>query len=157
MLYVMLTVIVNPSSDKTTGEFGTHKVLTQGLHALDCMEHRGACGGDDVSGDGAGIMTQIPWKMFSEYTSDSCPKPGVGMIFLPRDEERRNAVKEVIESVCKSNELDFIGWREVPVDNDALGPMARDVVPSMWQFFVKAPERSVQISGLYGWRDPGDD
>ena len=43
-------------------EFGTHKVLHEGLVALDCMEHRGACGGDGVSGDGAGIMTQIPWK-----------------------------------------------------------------------------------------------
>jgi len=123
------------------GEFGSHKVLQQGLHALNCMEHRGACGGDGVSGDGAGIMTQIPWKLFSDYTSDSCPKPGVGMIFLPRDEKRRDAVKEVIESVCKSNELGFIGWREVPVENSVLGPMARDVVPSMWQFFVKAPER----------------
>ena len=125
----------------STGEFGTHKVLQQGLHALDCMEHRGACGGDDESGDGAGIMTQIPWKLFSEYTSDNCPKPGVGMIFLPRDEGRRNAVKEVIESVCTANELGFIGWREVPVDNSKLGPMARDVVPSMWQFFIKAPAR----------------
>ena len=105
------------------------------------MEHRGACGGDGISGDGAGIMTQIPWKLFDEYRSDGCPKPGVGMIFLPQDEERRNAVKEVIEAVCKANELDFIGWREVPVDNSVLGPMARDVVPSMWQFFVKAPER----------------
>ena len=105
------------------------------------MEHRGACGGDDESGDGAGIMTQIPWKLFSEYISDDCPKPGVGMIFLPRDEERRNAVKEVIESVLEKNELGFLGWREVPVDNSKLGPMARDVVPSMWQFFVKAPER----------------
>jgi glutamate synthase (ferredoxin) len=105
------------------------------------MEHRGACGGDDESGDGAGIMTQIPWKLFADYTSDDCPKPGVGMIFLPQDEERRNAVKEVIESVCTANELGFIGWREVPVDESTLGPMARDVVPSMWQFFVKAPQR----------------
>jgi len=122
-------------------EFGTHKVLQQGLSALDCMEHRGACGGDGVSGDGAGVMTQIPWKLFSEYRSDSCQQPGVGMIFLPRDEERRNAVRTMIEEVCTTNELDFIGWREVPVDTSVLGPMARDAAPSMWQFFVKAPRR----------------
>ena len=53
------------------------------------MEHRGACGGDDVSGDGAGIMTQIPWKLFEEYTSDSCSKPGVGFMFLPQEEEKK--------------------------------------------------------------------
>lgn len=105
------------------------------------MEHRGACGGDDVSGDGAGIMTQIPWKLFEEYTSDSCSKPGVGFMFLPQEEEKREAVKKVIQQVCEANELGFIGWREVPVDESTLGPMARDVVPSMWQFFVKAPER----------------
>ena len=121
----------------------SHKVLKQGLSALTCMEHRGACGGDGVSGDGAGIMTQIPWKLFSDYTSDSCPQPGVGMIFLPQTEERRNQVKAVIEEVCKNNELEFLGWREVPVDPSELGELARAAVPSMWQFFVKAPDRLI--------------
>merc|ERR1712176_1752180 len=77
--------VANPS---TKEEFGTHKVLQDGLSALTCMEHRGGCGGDSVSGDGAGIMTQIPWKLFKEFTSEDCPQPGVGMIFLPRDESR---------------------------------------------------------------------
>jgi glutamate synthase (ferredoxin) len=105
------------------------------------MEHRGACGGDGVSGDGAGIMTQIPWKLFAEYRSDDCPQPGVGMIFLPMDEEKRNQVKAKIEEVCTDNELQFVGWREVPVDADVLGPLAKNAMPSIWQFFVKAPER----------------
>jgi glutamate synthase (ferredoxin) len=105
------------------------------------MEHRGACGGDGVSGDGAGIMTQIPWKLFSEYRSETCPQPGVGMIFLPRDETRRKDVKKVIEDVCRANELDFGGWREVPIDPSVLGTMARAAMPSVWQFFVKAPKR----------------
>ena len=128
-------------ANTSSGEFGSHKVLQQGLAALDCMEHRGACGGDGVSGDGAGIMTEIPWHLFSEYTSESCSKPGVGMVFMPQSEERRNAVKKVIEDVCNLNELEFLGWREVPVDESVLGEKARAVVPSMWQFFVKAPER----------------
>ena len=105
------------------------------------MEHRGACGGDGVSGDGAGIMTQIPWLLFDEFRSETCPQPGVGMIFLPRDESRRESVKKVIEDVCNANELEFIGWREVPVDPDKLGEMARAAAPSIWQFFVKAPQR----------------
>jgi len=118
-----------------------NKVLQQGLAALTCMEHRGACGGDSISGDGAGIMTEIPWKLFSGFVSDDCPKPGVGMIFLPRNEERRDAVKKVMEDVCTSNGLEVIGWREVPVDNTVLGPLARAVVPSMWNLVVKAPLR----------------
>lgn len=120
---------------------GTHKVLQQGLSALGCMEHRGACGGDGVSGDGAGVMTQIPWKLFDEFRSENCPKPGVGMVFLPRDEDRRDAVKQLIQDVCEANELEFIGWRQVPVDPSVLGDMARAAMPSIWQFFVKAPAR----------------
>jgi glutamate synthase (ferredoxin) len=126
---------------KESGEYGSHKVLQQGLSALTCMEHRGACGGDGVSGDGAGIMTQIPWKLFAEYTSEDCPRPGVGMMFLPQDEERRKKVMAVVEEVCAQNELGFAGWREVPVDPSVLGEMARNAQPSIWQFFVKAPER----------------
>jgi glutamate synthase (ferredoxin) len=118
----------------------THKVLKQGLSALGCMEHRGACGGDGESGDGAGIMTQIPWKLFKEFTSESCQQPGVGMVFLPRDEERRKASMDLIEDVCKTNELGFLGWREVPVDPSVLGDSARQAMPSIWQFFVKAPK-----------------
>jgi glutamate synthase (ferredoxin) len=134
-----------------TEEFGTHRVITQGLSALTCMEHRGACGGDGISGDGAGIMTQIPWKLFEEYRSENCPQPGVGMVFLPRDESKRNAVKEAMEQVCRSNELDFLGWREVPVDPTVLGPMARDAMPSIWQFFVKAPNRLDDDDGRDGF------
>ncbi|CAJ1940126.1 unnamed protein product [Cylindrotheca closterium] len=129
------------ANTKSGEEFGTHRVVQQGLSALTCMEHRGACGGDKISGDGAGMMTQIPWKLFAEYRSDDCPQPGVGMIFLPIDEEKREAVKTKIEEVCTSNELRFIGWREVPVDPEVLGPLAKAAMPSIWQFFVKAPKR----------------
>jgi len=129
------------ANTKIGGEFGSHKVLEDALTALGCMEHRGGCGGDGVSGDGAGIMTMIPWKLFDEFRSKDCPQPGVGMIFLPRDEERRNGVKQVIEDVCKENELGFLGWRKVPVDPSVLGELALAVVPSVWQFFVKAPSR----------------
>lgn len=133
------------ANTKLGGEFGSHKVLTQGLAALGCMEHRGGCGGDGVSGDGAGIMTTIPWKLFDEYRSEDSPKPGVGMIFLPRDEERQQAVKDMIEDVCQANELEFLGWRKVPVDPSVLGEMAYAARPSIWQFFVNAPERQSSV------------
>ena len=106
-----------------SGEYGSHKVLQQGLSALTCMEHRGACGGDGVSGDGAGIMTQIPWQLFADYRSDECPQPGVGMVFLPQDEERRDQVKKVIEDVCAKNELSFVGWLIRMRRNQSLGIM----------------------------------
>jgi glutamate synthase (ferredoxin) len=122
-------------------EFGTHKVLMQGLRALDCMEHRGACGGDGISGDGAGVMTQVPWRLFDEYRGEDCPRPGVGMVFLPREEGRRGAAMDVIRRVCEANDLVFLGWREVPVDYDVLGPQAEGSAPSIWQLFVKAPSR----------------
>jgi glutamate synthase (ferredoxin) len=122
-------------------EFGTHKVIQQGLSALTCMEHRGACGGDGISGDGAGVMTQIPWKLFKEYRSESCSRPGVGMVFLPRDKERRESVMKLIEEVCTANELELLGWRDVPVDESVLGENARNAKPYIMQFFVKPPVR----------------
>ncbi len=125
-------------------------MLQEGLHALNCMEHRGACGGDGISGDGAGVMTDIPWGMFTEYYSGHGEKPGVGMIFLPRDETRREQLKTLIKDVCESNDLFFLGWREVPVDVTALGPNARKSVPSIWQFFVKS---STPLSELEGSQD----
>lgn len=125
----------------TGDEFGTHKVLKEGLGGLTCMEHRGGCGGDGVSGDGAGVMTQIPWKLFDEWRGKDCPQPGVGMVFLPRSQERRDALKTLIQNVCHSNELEFMGWREVPVNSNVLGEMALAAEPSVWQFFVKSPKR----------------
>eukprot|EP00531_Pseudo-nitzschia_arenysensis_P012222 CAMPEP_0116150370 /NCGR_PEP_ID=MMETSP0329-20121206/19503_1 /TAXON_ID=697910 /ORGANISM="Pseudo-nitzschia arenysensis, Strain B593" /LENGTH=1625 /DNA_ID=CAMNT_0003646863 /DNA_START=226 /DNA_END=5103 /DNA_ORIENTATION=+ len=123
-----------------TEEYGTNKVVRDGLSALTCMEHRGGCGGDSISGDGAGVMTDIPWKIFEEYRSESCPRPGVAQVFLPRDETRRNAVKAVMEKVCLDNDLEWLGWREAPTNPDVLGPLAKASMPSVWQFFVKPTE-----------------
>lgn len=106
------------------------------------MEHRGACGGDGISGDGAGIMTDVPWALFPQYYSGQGEKPGVAMIFLPREESRREQIKSLIQEVCESNDLLFLGWREVPVEMTALGPNARKSAPSIWQFFVKSPSTS---------------
>merc|ERR1740136_520719 len=80
------------ANTKIGGEFGSHKVLEDALTALGCMEHRGGCGGDGVSGDGAGIMTEIPWSLFPEQLTEGKPRPGVGQVFLPRDPERRAGV-----------------------------------------------------------------
>lgn len=120
----------------------SHKILSDSLAALGCMEHRGACGGDGMSGDGAGVMTSIPWELFEDYASPDCPKPAVGMTFLPRhNPELAEEIKEKIRMICIDYGLGFIGWREVPVDESVLGPNAREAVPRVEQFFVKAPEK----------------
>ena len=144
-------------------EGGSHTIIQQGLSALSCMEHRGACGGDGQSGDGAGIMTQIPWKLFQNYTSsDKCPQPGVGMVFLPQNLERRLAVQQMIEDVCNHNELEFIGWRTVPVDPTVLGDSARKAQPYIMQFFVRAPKRLLPLEkttkgGVVNGKSDADD
>ncbi|GMI26719.1 hypothetical protein TeGR_g7219, partial [Tetraparma gracilis] len=118
---------------------------SKGLSALSCMEHRGACGGDGVSGDGAGVMTDVPWTLIEaegmHVRSDKCPQPGVGMVFLPCDPERSAKLRSMIEEVCSANELSFLGWRLVPTDPSTLGEAAEAAMPSIWQFFVKAPSR----------------
>lgn len=129
----------------------SNQVLEKGLAALTCMEHRGACGGDLISGDGAGIMTQIPQELlFPQVGIDLDSTPGVAMIFLPQNEERRKNVMAVIEDVCRDNELEFVAWRQVPVDWNVLGPLARQAVPSIWQFFVRPPTRILQSDD---WQD----
>ena len=103
-------------------EFGTHKVLQEGLSALACMEHRGACGGDGVSGDGAGIMTQIPWKLFEEFQSRTHVLNQESEWAFCREMKRdAKQVMEMMEDVCRQNELDWLGWREVPVESRCTG------------------------------------
>jgi glutamate synthase domain-containing protein 1 len=105
------------------------------------MEHRGACGADSDSGDGAGMMTQIPWELFKSMVSgDDIKKTGVGMMFLPQDDAKRKTAKEAIEGVAKANGLKVLGWREVPVNKDVLGELARDVVPTMEQIVLQSEQ-----------------
>ena len=77
-----------------------HDVMARALHALGCMEHRGGCGGDRVSGDGAGVMTSVPWELFEEQgylkgkKSENC---GVAMTFLPQTEEGALQAQALLE------------------------------------------------------------
>jgi glutamate synthase (ferredoxin) len=128
---------------------GTHTVIQQGLAALSCMEHRGGCGGDRISGDGAGIMTQIPWKLFTDYKKSANDVIGVGMIFLPQNLEYRKQAQSIIEDVCIKNELQFLGWRTVPVDSSVLGSRALAAQPYIMQFFVSSPDRLTNTDDEY--------
>jgi glutamate synthase (ferredoxin) len=98
----------------------THKLIEQALSALSCLEHRGGCSADQDSGDGAGLMTAIPWKLFESWFADaeiSMPPTdqlGVGMVFLPQDANLANTAREIVEDVLRQQDLTVLGWRVVP-------------------------------------------
>ena len=115
----------------------SHWVLKQALRGLGCMEHRGGCGGDSDSGDGAGVLCEIPWTYLRAIWSEAADAKGLGMMFLPKDAERRQQARQFFEAEAIALGLQFAGWREVPVDAAVLGPLARETAPVIEQWLVK--------------------
>nr|YP_009297592.1 ferredoxin-dependent glutamate synthase [Hildenbrandia rivularis]AOM67136.1 ferredoxin-dependent glutamate synthase [Hildenbrandia rivularis] len=118
------------------------RLIVQALKALTCMEHRGACGADYESGDGSGITTQIPWKLFKSLLPKQ-EKPirniqsiAVGMIFLPP--RSYISVQKVINWVLQEEGFDLLGWRKVPTVDAILGQQAKANKPEIQQCFVKS-------------------
>ena len=110
------------------------------------MDHRGGCGFEENTGDGAGILMALPDKFFQEEAKKLnfvLPKKdfyAVGNMFLPQQKKYRQKCKTLIEQVLKTEKLKFIGWREVPIDADKadVGPASRDAQPFIEQLFVGA-------------------
>lgn len=121
----------------------SHKIVKDALTALGCMEHRGGCGADNDSGDGAGVMTSVPWQLYDNWAvkqglaSLDTSKTGVGMVFLPKDEKFMKEAKSVISKVFLKEGLEVIGWRPVPVNSSIVGYYAKEAMPSIQQVFVK--------------------
>lgn len=122
-----------------------HQVISDALAMLARMEHRGGTGYDVKSGDGAGILIQIPHELFMEECLKSnikLPSFGeyaVAMIFFPKDEVKRSECKEIISRNLSKLALSFIGYREVPVDNSDLGRDSGATEPFVQQLFIKKP------------------
>ncbi len=117
----------------------SHEIVEQALKILVNLEHRGACGCDPETGDGAGILVQIPHGLYQRELDGRLPDPGrygVGMVFLPRDVTERQICEAVIEHVVDSEGQVFLGWRDVPVDDSVIGAKARETEPVIRQFFV---------------------
>ncbi len=117
----------------------THDIIEKGVEILCNLEHRGAVGGDQKTGDGAGMLFQIPHKFFKKVTEFNLPpegKYGTGMLFLPINEKLRSDACIMTEKICREEGWDFLGWRDVPVDIECLGDLARRVMPYIRQFFV---------------------
>lgn len=122
----------------------SHELVEKALSALTCLEHRGACSADQDSGDGAGLMTAIPWGVLTPWlaeqgvTAPSSSQTGVGMVFLPVNETAAATARQVMEQVIAESGFQFLGWRSVPVKPDILGVQARENQPQIEQILVTA-------------------
>ncbi|MDG2307982.1 MAG: glutamate synthase large subunit [Candidatus Binatia bacterium] len=122
----------------------SHDIIEKGLRILENLTHRGACGCDPLTGDGAGMLMQIPHDFLARECREigfELPDEGgygVGTVFLPRDVFERNACLETFEKVIHEEGQKFLGWRVVPVDESAAGPLARSSMPEIRQVFIGA-------------------
>ena len=120
----------------------SHRLVQSGLQILHNLEHRGASGCDPETGDGAGILIQIPdafLRRACAALSLALPPAGeygVGMAFLPQDPEARAICEQIVEQKTKQENQIFLGWRTVPVDNSKIGYQAREAEPVVRQFFI---------------------
>jgi len=121
----------------------SHEIIIQGLEILKKLEHRGACGSDSATGDGAGILIQIPHLFFQEQSEKAgikLPEAGryaVGNVFLPSGKDTEQG-QQIMERAVVTEGLELLGWRDVPVDNTTIGVTARSAEPVIKQIFVGA-------------------
>ena len=120
----------------------SHQTVADGLQILRNLDHRGASGAEINTGDGAGILIQMPHKFFAEaakasrITLPEAGQYGAGLIFLPRNPAVRRKVEEKFEEVVQAEGQAFLGWRTVPTSNASLGDTARSCEPFMRQAFI---------------------
>ena len=137
----------------------SHGIVADGLKALEHLEHRGAAGAEPNSGDGAGILLQLPVELLREVVGFELPAPAAdgantfaaGICFLPQEPAPRAAAMQRIEAIASEEGVEVLGWRNVPIDPEGadIGPTARGCMPHFAQFFLAAPEHDgVRPSGL---------
>ncbi|PRA07053.1 glutamate synthase large subunit [Arthrobacter sp. MYb229] len=126
----------------------THEIVSHALTALRRLEHRGAIGADEGTGDGAGILLHLPDAFLRAVTEFELPAPGsyaVGMGFLPAAQNELEFAKAELEELAAEESLTVLGWRTVPVDPEVLGASARAVMPHITQFFVASSAASGEL------------
>ncbi|MFN6498916.1 MAG: glutamate synthase large subunit [Nostoc sp. DedQUE01] len=126
----------------------SHEIVEKALAALTCLEHRGGCSADQDSGDGAGVLTAIPWELlqeeFAQRGQELLPtsNKAVGMMFLPQDRQAAQKARAVVEQVAAEERLIVLGWRVVPVQPDLLGMQARENQPQIEQVMLASEDKS---------------
>ncbi len=125
----------------------SHQHISDALTVLENMEHRGACGCENNTGDGAGIMIQTPHAFFFEaclHLGIHLPaysKYGVGVLFFPKDVQRREECRDIFNRAAEKLGMELLGYRKVPVNPADIGPTALSVEPEMEQVFVRCPDQ----------------
>src|SRR5712672_3032759 len=128
----------------------SHEVVSKALVALQRLSHRGGLDADGSSGDGAGLLTEIPQEIFRTWAGDeniALPESfAIGMVFLPiADQELARAS---IETLAEKMELRCLGWRLVPTCPEVLGPRAIVTLPSIWQCVIAAQNKCLDLEYL---------
>ncbi|MGE5196884.1 MAG: glutamate synthase large subunit, partial [Deltaproteobacteria bacterium] len=122
----------------------SNEIIQQGLGVLKRLAHRGATGADPKTGDGAGILIQMPHKFFAQACAESkidlpaLGKYGTGLVFLPSDKKERKFCKGVFIKVVKEEGQGILGWRSIPVDASDIGETAKKTQPVIEQIFISA-------------------
>ena len=122
----------------------SYGIVEKGLQALINLTHRGACGCDDRTGDGAGILLQIPHEFYGRecdrlgFGLPEAGRYGVGMIFLPQEATARAESERLLEEIVAEEGQKVLGWRTVPTDNSSLGRLGIDTQPAIRQIFIGA-------------------
>jgi glutamate synthase (NADPH) large chain len=129
----------------------SHSIVADGLVALEHLDHRGAAGAEANSGDGAGILMQLPVELYRAVVDFELPAPNsngsntfaAGICFMPQDPIARAEARSRVEAIAADEGLEVLGWRDLPVDPDGaeVGLTALSAMPYMSQLFVAAPER----------------
>jgi glutamate synthase domain-containing protein 2/glutamate synthase domain-containing protein 1/glutamate synthase domain-containing protein 3 len=120
----------------------SHDVIVKGIQVLVNLTHRGACGCDPETGDGAGVLIQIPHRFFARecarlgFTLPPMGEYGVGMTFLPVEPHARLQCEGMVERIVREEGLTVLGWRDTPIDGSAIGRVARVSQPYIQQIFV---------------------
>ncbi|MET0977938.1 MAG: glutamate synthase central domain-containing protein, partial [Paeniglutamicibacter terrestris] len=128
---------------------GSHEIVEQALEALRRLEHRGAVGADAGTGDGAGILTQLPDSFFRAVTDIELPDAGryaAGTAFLPQEPAQRASTITALEELALEESLTVLGWRDVPVNTESIGATALGSMPYFSQLFLgAAPEHEADL------------
>src|SRR5260370_14761835 len=120
----------------------SHSIIQQALQVLLNLDHRGACGCEANTGDGAGILIQPPHdflKLVAKETRISLPAPGeyaVGMVFLPQKSSQRAECERILQDIVSEEGQRLLGWRTIPTNDGSLGKTARTAQPFMRQVFI---------------------
>ena len=123
----------------------SHQIVKQGIAMLCRLEHRGSQGGDEYTGDGAGILIQLPHSFFQKSCSQLSKKQpgsyGVGMVFLPQDSKVRSQCEKEFERIIVEEGQEWLGWRTVPVNDGVIGEKAKESQPYIRQIIIGKAEQ----------------